>query len=215
MTVYDDDTVSESNLVRSHFFPADVGTNKAVTLVNRANLSYGLDWEAVPEKVSRLGRGDLLLVCVDTRAARAAIADGLKHSYQAFDYVADCGNLARIGQVVLGQPGSYHIRGGQVRLPTAYDLFPDLTDTTLPEDDTPSCGTVEALERQDLFINDSVALTLCNLLWRMYRDGCLSYHGAYINLTKWQCDPLGRRPDLLEENPASQPRCRKTPRCSG
>ena len=191
VTVYDADTVSESNLVRSSFFPTDVGLNKAAVLVNRVNLSYGLEWQAVPEKVETLERGaDLLLCCVDNRAARAQLAEALATGRHSFYYVADCGNLDRAGQVVLGQPGAYHVRGGQIRLPTAYDLFPALTDTTLPDDDAPSCGTVEALEKQDLYVNDTLAVTLANLLWRLYRDGCLSYHGAFVNLQSGGVTPL-------------------------
>jgi molybdopterin-synthase adenylyltransferase len=38
----DPDTVSEANLVRQAFYPADVGRSKAVVLVNRLNLACGL-----------------------------------------------------------------------------------------------------------------------------------------------------------------------------
>ena len=44
VTVYDPDRVTAANLGRQAFWPADVGQNKAVTLVQRANLTLGLDW---------------------------------------------------------------------------------------------------------------------------------------------------------------------------
>jgi hypothetical protein len=56
----DGDTVSETN-------------SKVVVLINRLNLFWGLDWEALPHYV-RCGRdlpdSDFLISCVDTRAAR-------------------------------------------------------------------------------------------------------------------------------------------------
>ena len=39
----DGDTVSESNLVRQSFYPSDVGLNKTEVLINRLNLSCGLE----------------------------------------------------------------------------------------------------------------------------------------------------------------------------
>ncbi|MEO1356273.1 MAG: ThiF family adenylyltransferase, partial [Pseudomonadota bacterium] len=39
--VYDDDTVSESNVGRQGFYPADVGRHKAALLVNRLNVLMG------------------------------------------------------------------------------------------------------------------------------------------------------------------------------
>ena len=75
VTLADGDLVSESNLVRQSFYPSDVGLPKATVLVNRLNVSCGLGWEALPRHVTaedvRDARIDLLLSCVDTRAARA------------------------------------------------------------------------------------------------------------------------------------------------
>lgn len=48
----DGDTVSGSNLVRQSFYPSDVGLNKAEVLINRLNLSCGLDWQARPFELS-------------------------------------------------------------------------------------------------------------------------------------------------------------------
>jgi len=38
------------------------------------------------------------------------------------------------------------------------------TDTTLPRDDLPSCSTMEAFEKQDLFVNDTLVTSALALL---------------------------------------------------
>ena len=86
---------------------SEVGLYKAVVLINRLNLFWGLDWEAVPHFV-RCGQdvpdSDFLISCVDTRAARAAIARVVSLKSRRFHYWLDTGNLADRGQFVLGQP---------------------------------------------------------------------------------------------------------------
>lgn len=195
VTLYDDKTVTEGNLVRSAFFPADLGRAKADVLVNRVNLSYGLGWRAVPEKAERVDYdASLLLACVDTRVARAQLAHSVAEDRHSLLYLADSGNSDRYGQTLLGQPPRSKHRGDTPRLPHAYELFPDLTDTAQPEDDSPSCGTLESLERQDLYINETLALTLANLLWKLFRDGGISHHGAYVNLETGATTPIGVDP---------------------
>ena len=91
VTVYDYDTVSESNVGRQLFSYADVGLNKAVVLVHRLNAYYGLDWTARPERYSRqsmygqfgMSIPDIVITCVDSAAARReihSILDGLANS---------------------------------------------------------------------------------------------------------------------------------------
>ena len=48
VTVVDGDTISPANCVRQPFTRSEVGLNKAVVLVNRLNMFWGLKWEAVP-----------------------------------------------------------------------------------------------------------------------------------------------------------------------
>ena len=73
----DGDRITETNCVRQPFSRSEVGLYKAVVLINRLNMFWGLDWEAVPHFV-RCGQdvpdSDFLISCVDTRAARAVIA---------------------------------------------------------------------------------------------------------------------------------------------
>lgn len=53
-------------------------------------------------------------------------------------------------------------------LPHPYAMFPELVDTSEPEDDTPSCGLAEELARQELFVNQSVVTPTLAILWEFF-----------------------------------------------
>ena len=182
VTAYDHDLVSESNLVRQSYYPSDIGQNKAVLLVNRINLSCGLAWEAQARAYNHNSsdfNADLLMSCVDTRFARAEIVKTLE--YRKPSYWLDLGNDVTTGQYVLGQPASGDNKNSRSRLRTAVELFPSIADTCIPEDATPSCTTREALEKQDLFVNDILVAQALNLLWQLLFSGRLEHHGGFIN----------------------------------
>ena len=93
VTLMDGDTVSETNCVRQPFSWSDVGQNKATVLINRINLFWGTKWNDQPacfdEATLRLNHDrnpDLLIGCVDTRAARGVIERSVtrKSSYVAY-----------------------------------------------------------------------------------------------------------------------------------
>ncbi len=58
------------------------------------------------------------------------------------------------------------------------------------EDSGPSCSLAEALEKQDLFINSTLAQLGCNLLWKMFRHGMLEHRGLYLNLETLTVNPI-------------------------
>lgn len=193
VTVMDDDLVSEANVGRQAFYPADIGFNKAIVLVHRINISYGLDWTAEPFRLTRNSRihgTDLLIGAVDSRAARRDIHEAVRHSNTAL--YLDLGNQADSGQVVLGEPLRNYQQAADHpdRLPTVIDLFPDILDKRITEDDAPSCSMAEALERQELFINRAVSDWALNLLWRLFRYGEIDHHGVFINLATARATPL-------------------------
>lgn len=189
VTAFDPDTVSEANLVRQRFYAQDIGMNKAVTLVRRINLSCQTDWQAVPERFDCDWKRyfDLIISCVDTRAARHELHQGLlgrKYKQDNPTYWLDCGNDQVTGQVILGTPdGSKAQRLEQTSnlLPCATDLHPELMDTKKPENDTPSCSTLEALEKQDLYINLTVANHALDMLWQLLKNGQVAHHARYFN----------------------------------
>jgi len=189
--VFDPDRVSESNIGRQLFYSADKGQFKATVLVNRLNLAYtgkGIQWEAVPEKFPSQNhphyRPDIVISCVDTRTARREIAKAV--SELSVPLWLDCGNGNSDGQVILGEPkGKYESpKQRPMRLPTVVDLYPDLLDESIQEDDdTPTCSLAEALERQDLFINRTISTFASEILWTLFRKGGIDHHGAFINLS--------------------------------
>jgi hypothetical protein len=46
-----------------------------------------------------------------------------------------------------------------------------------------SCSAAEALERQEPFVNPTLASQALALLTRLFRYGAVSYHGAFVNLS--------------------------------
>lgn len=188
VTAFDGDTVSEANIGRQMFSPADVGQFKSVVLIHRLNAFFGLDWiarpvPAGPQELVHAGPG-ITIMCVDSAAARAKLAPILARTST---YLMDLGNRASDGQVVFG-----NARGDaeSVPLPWPYDVLPELIDTSVPEDDTPSCGLAEALERQELFINQAIVTPALGILWEFFRHGRLTWCGAFVNLKTGHVRPL-------------------------
>lgn len=196
VTAYDPDCVTEANVGRQLFYPNDVGVNKAFALIQRLNLCFGLHWYANPNPYPDDAQDpDLLITCVDTAKARRVIGKELNSAYWL-----DLGNDTTAGQVILGEPKkqSFHRRPDETvqlkpdqphRLPTVLEVFPELNNPKFKESNTPSCGLAEALNKQDLFINQAVVTFALNLLWRLFRHG-LEYHGGFINLTTGVTRPL-------------------------
>jgi len=197
VTAYDSDTVSEANVGRQLFSMADVGMNKAVLLIHRLNIFFGLNWTAkacrFPEQAPpSYSAPHIIISCVDTKAARREIAGYFMKS--ASFYWLDTGNNLADGQVILGQSGYGNRRrknGTSLILPCVTDLYPELLDDSIPEkDDGPSCSLAEALERQDLFIGQSIATFALQLLWTLFRNGGVDHHGYFINLTAGKVLPM-------------------------
>jgi PRTRC genetic system ThiF family protein len=120
--------------------------------------------------------------CVDTRAARAAIRK-CSEGRSEVDYWLDLGNNAASGQFVLGEPLNQRNRRSKLRLRTVCELFPEITQSELDGDGLPSCSAAEALERQEPFVNPTLANHALALLTRLFRYGSISYHGAFVSLS--------------------------------
>ena len=200
VTVYDPDRVSSANLGRQAFWPVDLGQNKAVTLVQRANLTLGLDWVAVPHafRVSArtLDGYDLILSAVDRAKVRAEI--GRRATRRRDDAARpilwlDTGNSDREAQIVVG-----HWRASRktVWIPNVYQLYPELADLADRHPRQPSCSAAESLTRQWLPINRLVADLAQSLLWTLFRQGRLERHGAFVDLATLSVHPLRADPEV-------------------
>ena len=183
----DGDLVSDTNCVRQPFASADVGLKKAVVLINRVNLFWGLRWQAHPEHFHKdslrtnSAGPQLVIGCVDTRAARQAILSAVTRANDSTVYWLDLGNNASSGQYVLGQPLNAANRRNAVRLRTVAELYPEIADAEAGEDPLPSCSAAEALVRQEPFINQVLATSALAMLARLFRYGTLTHHGAFYN----------------------------------
>ena len=163
-----------------------------MVLVNRLNLFWELKWEAVPvhlnpgSHISRGYSGDdlrahVVVGCVDTRAARATIRDAVGN-LSTVSYWLDVGNNADSGQFILGEPPNDRNRRSRLRLRSAAELYPEIVDASLDNEGEPSCSAIEALERQEPFVNSTLAQHALALLARLFRYGEISYHGGFIDL---------------------------------
>jgi PRTRC genetic system ThiF family protein len=116
------------------------------------NLFWGLHWQAIPQHLGAAHHLDndldLVIGCVDSRAARAKIHDALTATWCGIAYWLDLGNNADTGQFVLGQPLNRTNRHKAHRLRAVSELFPEIIDPALDDDQQPSCSAAEALERQ-------------------------------------------------------------------
>ena len=188
VVMMDADSVSETNCVRQPFSTSDIGQNKANVLINRINLFWGTRWRAEPANfedrtLDRINDTslDILIACVDTRAARAIIERALTKARNRTAYWLDLGNNAASGQFVLGQPLNARNRRKAARLRTVSELYPEIVDTEGGEDPLPSCSAVEALDRQEPFINQTLASAALAMLARLFRYGRLTHHGGFFN----------------------------------
>jgi PRTRC genetic system ThiF family protein len=196
--LFDAEVISPTNCVRQPFSRSEIGLYKSVVLANRLNLFWGLDWEGIPERLDvkrRLDGVDIVIGCVDTRAARAAIAN-CATDWSEVDYWLDLGNNADSGQFVLGEPLNRRNRRRSLRLRTVSELFPEVIEGELDRDNLPSCSAAEALDRQEPFVNPALANHALALLARLFRYGTISYHGAFISISSMvavQAMPIDRR----------------------
>ena len=199
VTVFDPDVVSETNVGRQAFYPSDVGLSKAQILVHRCNSLMQTKWQARQEKLtaSTTFSADIVIGCVDNRAGRKAILATTESRYHS-GYWMDFGNRANDGQVILGQVmrKTDLAEKEAIRLPHVANLFPELVDASLDEkDETPSCSLAEALEKQSLFINDTLANAGMNMLWELFRYGQIPYHGVFVNNKTGRVNPLAVDPE--------------------
>lgn len=197
---YDGDTVSPANVGRQAFSASDIGINKAIVLMTRLNRFYGYEWEAKPVMYAGRHLTNITITCVDTAATRLDIGTDLLQKQKKVEptnrpiYWLDFGNSKRTGQVVLGtvypvaQPKKSKFDCVDT-LPTVVKKFPQLKRIK-EKDQGPSCSLAEAINKQDLFINPALADRGLNMLWRLFREAMLSYHGIFLNLETEISNPM-------------------------
>lgn len=183
-TIYDPDIITEANAARQLFVPAETGMYKADALANRMNYAYGssIQWVSNVETFPPARNAqtcDIIISCVDSKKSREQINRYIQKSHQ-WAYIIDCGNDNSFGQVLLGERKNKN-------LPIPYDTYPALISGK--ENNTASCSLAEALEKQDLFINQVIATYALQLIWNLLRKGGTEHNGYFINLATGQARP--------------------------
>jgi len=81
----------------------------------------------------------------------------------------------------------------------APELFPELINAKLDKKDRlPPCSALEALERQEPFVNQTLAYQALAMLARLFRYGRLSHHGGFVNLRTGRTTALPVDPVIWE-----------------
>ena len=208
--LWDDDVISEANLGRQLFAESELGLHKSVALINRTNRFFGTNWKAETQKFEKYDlvqlqsnmKSEIYISCVDSVKSRFDIAEILNElkidkSYyrNQCKYWIDFGNSQFTGQVLLStignikQPNSEKYETVE-NLPFITEEFGELLKISEEEDNTPSCSLAEALEKQDLFINSTLAQMGSSLLWNIFRNGLTVNRGFFLNLKNFQSQPI-------------------------
>ena len=207
--LWDDDKVTSANIGRQRFAECEVGLYKSVALINRSNRWAGTNWKAETVKFEKdsLGRlpehaqASIYISCVDTVKARFEIAEILKglNNYRAYSncgrYWMDFGNGQSTGQVLLSTIGNVKQPKSEKfdtvsTLSFITDEYGELLKKSEDADGTPSCSLAEALNKQDLYINSSLAQMGCSLLWSLFCNGMTENRGFFHNLDTFVTQPI-------------------------
>ena len=208
--LWDDDVITEANLGRQLFAECELGLSKSVALINRANRFFGTNWKAEAQRFEKYDlvqlqsnmKSEIYFSCVDSVKSRFDIAEILNElkidkSYyrNQCKYWMDFGNSQFTGQVLLStignikQPNSKKYETME-SLPFITEEFGELLKISEAEDNTPSCSLAEALEKQDLFINSTLAQMGSSLLWSLFRNGMTENRGFFLNLKEFKTQPI-------------------------
>lgn len=182
---------------------------KKVISIDADNLDdafYGTDWVAKTSKFNQMSSSgaNITISCIDSAEGRIKIHDVLKlkysingnHPSSSHCYWLDFGNLKTTGQIILGTAPNVYVRQPKKsshttvsKLPHVVKMFPQLKKIN-EADQGPSCSMAQSINKQDLFINSTLAQIGTNLIWKLFREGMISVHGAYVNLETLTVNPI-------------------------
>ena len=202
----DPDTVERKNVLRQNFCDAEIGLNKAQTLVLRYSLSWGVEIQALPalfdsqivarDYYQREHKLKIIIGCVDNAIARQSITRALSQ-YQSWHtrdvatelWWLDCGNHSNSGQVLIGSHLSTEIdvyqfhELGCIKLPAPCLQHPELLKPKPEEldDSSISCAELALLNAQSLSINQRMAAEAASYLVQLV-TGKLNRLATYVDL---------------------------------
>ena len=207
---FDDDIITAANIGRQLFASSEIGLCKSVALINRLNRFFGTNWKAIPQKFDKQSSykkedefsANITISCTDSVVSRFDIAAHLKanktdNNVEKINrpiYWMDYGNERNTGQVILStvepviQPSSNKFIGVGT-LPFVTEEFKEMLLST-DDNNAPSCSLAEALQKQNLCINSTLAALGSSLLWKLFREGMTECRGFFLNLKEFRTQPL-------------------------
>lgn len=211
VTVLDGDSVEEKNVGRQLFSYAEIGRNKAETLVRRFNIAFGLTMMAIPRMAThdllhslcystkRDNHANIVIGCVDSTAARRVIhmVVGSPQSYKT--YWLDCGNSDQSGQVLFGNARTMQLQGSLsndlcLALPLPSVLYPELIETNdvpvVPVAPAANCAADLAQNRQGLNVNQQIATIAAQYIHNLLINRRLERYQTTVDLASMDMQSL-------------------------
>lgn len=188
--VFDDDTVSESNLGRQAFYSFDLNRPKAQCLVERFNSFGNVNWSYKNERFTEGSLehnygGVVIFGCVDNVPARQEI-------HKAFSKKDNCiwidgGNDQDSANIIMAM--SADVNKQKTYLPSVVDLYREQLIGHV-DNNKDSCSAEEAVNKQCFGINDQVAAHCIQFLWQLVRYGSIDYQGISLDLKTGVSAPI-------------------------
>lgn len=214
LILIDHDRVEPHNLLRQHFYEADVGKFKSQALAERLARQFGrrigysvypYDTELIAEEYgwgfyTRMAQG-IIIACVDNAEARRSIARDFSFS----NWWLDAGNSHSSGQVLFGNAGdpdelqwSFEESCQQVvRLPLPSLQLPSiLTPPTVATVTREDCALSVAAGEQSPVINQAMGMLVLQFMYQLLNNK-LSWMGAYIDLEAGTLQPVLAEPETV------------------
>lgn len=194
----DGDHVTEANLLRQHFVPAELGANKAEALALRYSLAFGIPVRAVPEYIDAGSLSQLipssehlviLVTCVDNHATRADVHKCLLDNPDLAHYCIwiDAGNELSAGHVVCGHEPArefsfYPENHTTTILPYVTRIFPEILERRDRHPLEMSCAELAVSQPQIMATNQTAATIITNFLYTLLLYPPLKAHAVFFNI---------------------------------
>lgn len=208
--LWDGDIITPANIGRQRFAESENGLFKSQAIINRLNRWAGTNWKAISKKFQRDENGEIpnhagasiYVSCTDTVASRFEILEIIQELSEKYGYHRDkgkywldLGNTQYTGQAILStigkieQPKSKKFKPFDT-LPSVIEEYGKTMVASEIHDNTPSCSMAEALLKQDLFINSTIAQMGASLLWNLLKTGMTENRGFFLNLQNFKTQPI-------------------------
>ncbi len=223
LLIVDHDIVAEKNVrARQNFCPPEIGFPKAQVLANRYAIAFGMRQDEIGALVRPFASeilskrwGDLIILvgCVDTAAARAAITQCLKLNPAGpvpHIWYVDAGNGFHWGQVFVGNTATLdELRGCLhericARLPSPALLAPSLFEA--PQEEAASttvrlsCGDLALSEQEGNRQSRTINTHMAGLVYAYVEHlvyGAITTFATYTNLSAFETHSVSVTPEAL------------------